>query len=508
VTQIGEGQDDQGPAPQVLTFGAPVVGEVLAERYQLEQHVGNDSLGRQLWRGLDVVLRRPVAVVLRYPGGDSAGEMLAAAVAASRIVHPHLVGVYDAIDEGDRAYVVREWVDGSSLRELVADGPLEAERAAGLTAAVADAVAAVHATGMAHGNIHPGTVLVATDGRVVLTDARSDEATTAEADIRAVGAVLYCALTAYWPHAEAGPTAVPDGVRDSNGILAAPRQVRGGVPTALDELTMHLLNPALAVPSAEVLLGELSQFEHDTSDNQMFARSGTLGPLGAFDSPAMTEEPHRPATRKIAIGVAALLVIAALGLFGAAQALPSGNTPKASGSGPAAVGTAAPQHTTAGQPQPVKVVAARIVDPPNGGRDDVRDADKTIDGNPNTGWKTSHYNGVNFGNTKPGMGVLLDLGAPKVVTYVNVLLNAAGATVELRGGDSDPGATTTGDDTVVKTFKLIGEPKPDSPSTVVLPGSDQPVRYLLVFISKMPVDPADARGRAQIAVQEITVFSP
>jgi hypothetical protein len=115
---------------------------------------------------------------------------------------------------------------------------------------------------------------------------------------------------------------------------------------------------------------------------------------------------------------------------------------------------------------------------------------------------------VNFGNTKPGMGVLLDLGAPKVVTYVNVLLNAAGTTVELRGGDSDPGATTAGDDTVVKTFKLIGEPKPDSPSTVVLPGSDQPVRYLLVFITKMPVDPADARGRAQIAVQEITVFTP
>ena len=131
MTQVGEGHetaaDEAGP---VMTFGAPTVGEILAERYQLEEHVNNDSAGRQVWRGIDVILRRPVAVVLRYPGGDSATEMLQAAVDASRVIHPNLVGVYDAIDEGSRAYVVREWVDGEALRELVAqEGPLDPARA-------------------------------------------------------------------------------------------------------------------------------------------------------------------------------------------------------------------------------------------------------------------------------------------------------------------------------------------------------------------------------------------
>ena len=112
-----------------MTFGAPAVGEILAERYQLEQHIDNDSAGRQIWRGIDVILRRPVAVVLRHPGGTASGEMFSAAVAASRIVHPHLVGVYDAIDEGARAYVVREWVDGAALRDHVLAGPLDAARA-------------------------------------------------------------------------------------------------------------------------------------------------------------------------------------------------------------------------------------------------------------------------------------------------------------------------------------------------------------------------------------------
>src|ERR1700754_3521642 len=105
VTQVGEGQEADEAAPPVTTFGAPSVGEILAERYELIEHVNDDSAGRQVWRGVDVILRRPVAVVLRYPGGDSAAEMLQAAVTASRVIPPSLIGVYDAIDEGDRAYV-------------------------------------------------------------------------------------------------------------------------------------------------------------------------------------------------------------------------------------------------------------------------------------------------------------------------------------------------------------------------------------------------------------------
>src|SRR4029453_4313206 len=172
-----------------MTFGAPTVGEILAERYQLEEHVNNDSAGRQVWRGVDgilrrpvgvvlrppggghrrkgragrqgwrgvdVILRRPVAVVLRHPGGDSATEMLQAAVAASRVIHPNLVGVYDAIDEGARAYVVREWVEGQALRELVTtEGPLDPARATAIAHSIADALAAVHATRVIHGNGHP-----------------------------------------------------------------------------------------------------------------------------------------------------------------------------------------------------------------------------------------------------------------------------------------------------------------------------------------------------------------
>jgi hypothetical protein len=512
VTQNGEGQEAPGAAPQVLTFGAPTVGEVLAERYQLEEHIGNDSLGRQLWRGMDVILRRPVAVVLRYPGGDAAGEMLSAAVAASRIVHPHLVGVYDAIDEDDRAYVVREWVDGSSLRELVADGPLDPGRATTVACAVADAVAAIHATGMAHGNIHPGTVLIAADGRVVLTDARADEATTPEADLRGVGAILYCALTGYWPHAEAGPTAVPDAMRDSDGSLASPRRIRGGVPSHLDELTMDLLlNPAMTLPAADVLVGELSRFEQE-GGHPLFGGEVSTG-FRAFDAAAEITEPTRPANRKILIGVAGLLVIALAGVFGAAQVL-SGN--KNTAAGGTNNSTSAPAQTRAGQITDLKLSATQvhIVDDVKGHHDESdTDVAKTVDGDVSTAWRTDQYNDdANFGKIKAGMGVLIDLGAEKRLASVKVQLSAPGATLELRGGTSAPTssgtfalATTDGNGFKVNGADLarIGDVKQNAGTNVVLPGQpDSPVRYLVVWITKLP---ALASGKYQVGIQEITV---
>jgi eukaryotic-like serine/threonine-protein kinase len=513
VTENGEGQEAPGAAPQVLTFGAPTVGEVLAERYQLEEHVNNDSLGRQMWRGVDVILRRPVAVVLRYPGGESAGEMLSAAVSASRIVHPHLVGVYDAIDEGDRAYVVREWVDGSSLRELVADGPLDPGRAATIACAVADAIAAIHATGMAHGNIHPGTVLIAGDGRVVLTDARADEATTPEADLRAIGAVLYCALTGHWPHAEAGPTPVPDAIRDGEGNLAAPRQMRGGVPAVLDELTMDLLNPALPLPAADALVADLSRFEQEGS-HPIFGGEESSG-FRAFDAAAEIAEPTRPANRKILIGVVGLLVIALAGVLGAVNVL-SGPKGEVSGGGGGPAGTSTPQHT--GQPKVTDLKLTpdqvHIVDDVKGKHNENdTDIGKAVDGDVTTGWRTDQYQGdANFGNLKSGMGVLIDLGAQKQVQSVKVQLSAAGSTLELRGSSAAP--TTSGTYALATTdggafkvdgadFTLMGEVKQDAGTTVILPGQpDSPVRYLVLWITKLPQIP---NGKYQIGVQEITV---
>lgn len=520
VTQVGEGQQAEEISPPATTFGSPAVGEVLAERYELVEHINNDSAGRQVWQGVDVVLRRPVAVVLRYPGGDSAAEMLQAAVAASRVVHPNLVGVYDAIDEEERAYVVREWVDGRSLRELVADGPLDPAHATSIAHSIAGAVSAIHATGMVHGNVHPGTVMVADDGRVVLADARTDGADTAETDVRAIGGVLYYALTGHWPHAESslyngsggqGRAALPDAVRDANGAIAAPRQVRAGVPAYLDDLTMDLLDPQLTVPSSDVLAAELGRLD-TAADEQYFDNVGPLR-FAVGDDVVRDSSPGR--SRRLIIGVAGLVAIALVGLLLGINALGGDDgtgdvAAQVTPSGPAEAGTSGGENGAApGKPQKVNIAAdqVRVIDP-DGDRTELDDVEKVVDGDPNDGWETDRYwNRPEFGGKKRGMGILIDLGEPREVTTVQVQLSATGASAQLFTGANAPAESSkNADNQILETYtNRVGEPyeKYDG-STMTFSAfePDQTYRYLLFWLTYLPeVDP----GRYKIGVQEITV---
>jgi len=504
VTQVGEGHGAE--SRPVMTFGAPAVGEILADRYQLEEHINNDATGRQVWRGVDVILRRPVAVVLRYPGGEAAVEMLDAAVAASRVTHSNLVGVYDAIDEGDRAYVVREWVDGAALRDYVAQTPLDAARATTVAHAVAAAVAAVHSTGMVHGNIHPGTVLIGTDGRVVLADARAEGDLDPEQDIRATGAVLYFALTGHWPQVEAGRQKLPDAVRDANGMLASPRRVRAGVPTYLDELVTDLLDLRVAAPSADLLAAELGRLDAQSEVDGALEPGyydDQESPLGFGAIPSA--EPPRRAGRKVAIGVIALLLVAAVGLYVGVRFL----TATGADGSPTTNGqpTAGANQTAAAGSEVIKLSAdqVRVVDP-GGDRTELGGVSAAIDGNLDTGWKTQRYrNNPKFGGLKPGMGILINLKEPRKVS-VEITLSAPGASAQLRTGTADAPPTKAGDEQIVAAYQ-VGTVTPTELTNhgikMVFEVSD-PAQYLLFWITSMPK--ADD-GQYQIGVQEIVLHA-
>ncbi|AGL21704.1 protein kinase family protein [Actinoplanes sp. N902-109] len=514
MTQVGEGHETtaDGAGP-VMTFGAPTVGEILAERYQLEEHVNNDSAGRQVWRGIDVILRRPVAVVLRHPGGASAAEMLQAAVDASRVIHPNLVGVYDAIDEGQRAYVVREWVDGESLRELVAqEGPLDPRRATAIAHALADALAAVHATGMVHGNVHPGTTLIGDDGRVVLADARADSADSTEMDVRSVGGILYFSLTGHWPHAEIAPSTLPDATRDGSGAVTTPRQVRAGIPAYLDDLTMDLLDKRVAAPEAEALSAELGRLDSSADDDYE-----DVGPLRFTQGTAA--EPVR-STRKIVIGIAALAVIAVLGLvFGIRAISDSGgdkpantteanSAPQNNGNGSTSGSDANSGGATTGEPKKIPLTASmvRIVDPPDGDRQDGPEAKYVVDDDKDTVWRTQGFKQAKFYN-KPGMGLLINLGSPRSVSDVRVETTSTGVGMDIRTGTSDPGDSPSGDARVAKDFKKLGDgdtEKTDGTNSVFnVFDPQQKYQYILVWVTELP---RDNDGSYRLEMSKVEVY--
>ena len=507
MAQTGEGHEAHGASPQVLAFGLPAIGEILADRYQVEEHVGDDTRGRQLYRGMDVVLRRPVTIVLRQPGGEAASEMLAAAVAASRVVHPHLVGVYDAIDEGERAYVVREWIDGISLRDAVAEGPLDAARAVAITRAISEAVSALHETGVVHGNVHPGTVMIAQDGRVMLADARADDAASEATDARALGGVLYAALTGFWPYAEAGPAPLPDGVHEG-GRLVPPGQVRPGIPPHVDELAVSLLDPEVQPATAMTITAELAAMVEPIDEDDEYDNSFNIA---SFDGSTPQGVVAGATRRKLMIALGALVAIALVGALAAMQ-FGGPSTTNDPGNKPGAKSSTA-SHQPATQQHVLQLTADKVricLAPGSAGsnRDATQNAALTVDGDLKTGWKTQHYATATFGNLRSGMGVWIDLTTAQRVVNVQVNVSRAGATMELRGGNADPGngqSTADGDAQIVSTYQPIA-PSTTAGTNVVLNGNDTPVRYLLVWITQLPYDPtAQSAYKYGFDVDEIAV---
>ncbi|MFH8491713.1 serine/threonine-protein kinase [Streptomyces longisporoflavus] len=151
---------------------------VIAGRYRLLAPLGEGGMGT-VWRARDEVLGREVAVKeVRAPAGLPAAdvERLYArlereAWAAARIPHRNVVTVYDVASEDGRPWIVMEIVRGLSLSDVLdAEGPMPPRRAAHIGAEVLAALRAAHEAGVLHRDVKPGNVLVANDGRIVLTD--------------------------------------------------------------------------------------------------------------------------------------------------------------------------------------------------------------------------------------------------------------------------------------------------------------------------------------------------
>ncbi|WP_405730064.1 serine/threonine protein kinase [Streptomyces sp. NBC_01537] len=155
-----------------------VRGRLVVGRYRLGGSIGQGGMGR-VWRAVDEVLDRPVAVKeMRIDDLEAEDarirreRAMREARATARIDHPNVVRVYDVVQENDRLWIVMELVDGRSLEQiLVADGPVAAPESARIGLGLAAALREVHAVGVLHRDIKPGNVLVeASGGRVVLTD--------------------------------------------------------------------------------------------------------------------------------------------------------------------------------------------------------------------------------------------------------------------------------------------------------------------------------------------------
>jgi serine/threonine protein kinase len=130
----------------------------------------------EVWHARDEILQRDVAIkeidLVVGSGEDTLHRRtLREARAAARLSHPNVVQVFDILEEAGRARIVMEYVPSRSLQEVLRDdGPLEPRTAAMIGLEVLAALRAAHRAGVDHRDVKPGNVLLADDGRVLLTD--------------------------------------------------------------------------------------------------------------------------------------------------------------------------------------------------------------------------------------------------------------------------------------------------------------------------------------------------
>jgi tetratricopeptide (TPR) repeat protein len=147
-------------------------GQLVADRYRLEELIGSGGMG-VVWRAVDTELGRVVAVKHASLGqGRQGAEWLRReAKNAARVHHPNAVTLFDAVREDTDCWLIMEYVPADSLATTVdRDGPLDPRSAARIAAQVAAALAAMHAGGIVHRDVKPGNVLVTEHGVAKLTD--------------------------------------------------------------------------------------------------------------------------------------------------------------------------------------------------------------------------------------------------------------------------------------------------------------------------------------------------
>jgi eukaryotic-like serine/threonine-protein kinase len=328
----------------------PEENRLLGGRYEIGDVIGYGGMA-EVRRGRDVRLGRDVAIkLLRSDLGHDPtfeGRFRREAQSAASLNSPSIVAVYDTgegmVDGTLTPYIVMEYVDGRTLRDmLAAEGRLLPQRALEITAAVCTALEQAHAAGIVHRDIKPGNVMVTASGAVKVMDFGIARALTASSatmtqtaavvgtahylspeqargehvdarsDVYSTGCLLYELLTGAPPFT--GETAVAVAYQHVREDPTPPSAVEPEVPVSADAIVLVAMskNPVNRYASAADMRADI--------ERALAGRPVHASPVLRNDDPLMSAVPpttvimREPPKRRRGLAYA-LLAIATLGVF-------------------------------------------------------------------------------------------------------------------------------------------------------------------------------------------------
>jgi eukaryotic-like serine/threonine-protein kinase len=291
------------------------VAGTFANRYTVEGPIARGGMA-DVYLARDQVLDRLVAVKVLFPefarDPSFVERFRREAHNAASLNHPNIVGVYDWGQEHGTYFIVMEYVEGQSLRDILrAQRTLPAVQAAAIGAEIADALAFAHAHGVVHRDVKPGNVLITPSGQVKVTDFGISANPTDAAqgltqtgsvmgtatyfspeqaqgfpvdgrtDVYALGVVLYEMVCGFPPFQADSPVAVA--MKHVREQPMPPSQFVPDLPPDLDTVIMTALAKDVTAryQSADALRDDLVRFERGRPVAAPFA------PLASADAPTM-----------------------------------------------------------------------------------------------------------------------------------------------------------------------------------------------------------------------------
>ncbi|BCN66549.1 putative serine/threonine-protein kinase PknB [Prescottella equi] len=323
----------------------------LSSRYELGEILGFGGMS-EVHLGRDLRLSRDVAIkVLRADLARDPTFYLRfrrEAQNAAALNHPAIVAVYDTgeaeTDAGPLPYIVMEYVDGDTLRDIIrTEGPLQPRRAMEVIANVCAALDFSHRNGIVHRDMKPANIMINRAGAVKVMDfgiarAISDssspmtqtaavigtaqylspeqargEQVDARSDVYSLGCVLYEVLTGEPPFKGDSPVAVAyQHVREDP---KQPSQVNPAVPPALDSVILKAMskNPANRYQSAAEMRSDLVRVlgGQRPSAPMVMSDEDRTTMFGPVDSGAGTGSGYRPEPARTSTATAAPVAVPA-----------------------------------------------------------------------------------------------------------------------------------------------------------------------------------------------------
>lgn len=173
-------------------------GRLLDGRYEIIQRVGGGGMA-VVYKAKDILLGRYIAVKVMNPSLSNDEEYIQRfnreAKNAASLSHPNVVGVYDVGQEKNIYYLVMEYIDGPSLKELIEQrGAIPPQEAIEIAIQIGEGLAHAHQMQIVHRDIKPHNIMVAPSRRYKVTDfgiARSSEENTITQTGSVMGSVHY-----------------------------------------------------------------------------------------------------------------------------------------------------------------------------------------------------------------------------------------------------------------------------------------------------------------------------